>query len=172
VFDPLLDLGEAERAGSAGFCGPFYDCCEPHSYLCRDRREIVSADDREHAFRVYAGGSKINRAQVTVHLGWGAVDAKEHRSHLGSSNARSLRHNTDQPALHSSSPARCEGELEDVQRRSYPLKYINSTRANMPSDSSASPAIPSQERSIRRNRGNGGAPPGATSPQRGHLPSV
>src|SRR5713101_5292641 len=37
-------------------------------------------------------------------------------------------------------------ELEDVQRRSYPLKYMNSTRANMPSDSSASPATPSQER--------------------------
>jgi hypothetical protein len=54
----------------------------------------------------------------------------------------------------------------------YALKYMNSTRANMPSDSSASPAIPSQERSIRRTSGNGGAPPGATVPQRGHLPSV
>ena len=61
------------------------------------------------------------------------------------------------------------GEAGD---RSYPLKYMNSTRANMASDSSASPAIPSQDRSVRSNRGNGGAPPGATSPQRGHLPSV
>jgi len=57
-------------------------------------------------------------------------------------------------------------------RGSYPLKYMNSTRANMPNDSSASPASPNQERSIRRSRDNGGAPPGATSPQSGHLPSV
>jgi len=49
---------------------------------------------------------------------------------------------------------------------------MNSTSVNMASDSSASPAIPNQERSIRRIRGTGAAPPAATSPQRGHLPSV
>src|SRR4051794_20729916 len=56
--------------------------------------------------------------------------------------------------------------------RPYASKYMNSTRAIMPSDSSASSASPSHERSIRRNSGNGGAPPRATVPQRGHLPSV
>jgi serine-type D-Ala-D-Ala carboxypeptidase (penicillin-binding protein 5/6) len=54
----------------------------------------------------------------------------------------------------------------------HPLKYMNSTRVNMASDSSASHVIPSQDRSVRSNSGNAGAPPGATSPQRGHLPSV
>jgi serine-type D-Ala-D-Ala carboxypeptidase (penicillin-binding protein 5/6) len=61
------------------------------------------------------------------------------------------------------------GELGD---RSHASKYMNSTKADMPSDASASTAIPSQKRSIRTNRGSGGPPPGATSPHRGHLPSV
>ena len=32
-------------AGSARYSSPFYDCCKPRSYLCRDRCEIVSVDD-------------------------------------------------------------------------------------------------------------------------------
>src|SRR5665213_2952720 len=71
--------------GSARSGGPFYDCGEPRSDLRRDRRKVVSADDREHALRV--DGRDVRRL-VT------AVDddvAREQRAELGLDRERAVR---------------------------------------------------------------------------------
>src|SRR4051812_19043966 len=76
------------------------------------------------------------------------------------------------PVVATCEEVRRDTPSDGLERLSYPLKYMTSTRANMASDSSASPAIPNQERSNRRDRGSGGAPPGAMVWLSGEFPPV